>query len=110
MIVSLLRHKLSQRGIHVLSALNGEDALSLAQAERPDLMILDGMMPGMDGIEVLQRIKKDERTASILVMLLSARDSEADVVEALKIGADEYMVKPFRPEELWVRIQKMLGI
>ncbi|MEQ8665097.1 MAG: response regulator [Rhodospirillales bacterium] len=110
LIVRLLQHKLSQRGIEVLTADDGDEAWRLAQQVRPDLVILDGMMPGMDGVEVLQRIKQDPRTATVPVMLLSARDSGEDVVEALELGADEYMVKPFMPEELWARVRKILDI
>ncbi len=108
LMVRLLSHKLSQKGLQVIAASDGESALAFVRAELPDIVILDGMMPGMDGVEVLKRLKKDSATRHIPVLLLSARKMEADVVAGLEYGAEDYMVKPFMPEELWARIRKIL--
>ena len=74
-----------------------------------DLVILDGMMPGLDGFEVLRRLKENEITRSLPVVLLTARKMESDIVSGLTLGADEYVVKPFMPEELIARIRRLLG-
>ncbi len=110
LMVRLLSHKLSQKGLQVISAEDGEQALAMVGVEMPDIVILDGMMPGMDGVEVLKRLKQDAATRDIPVLLLSARKMEADVVAGLEHGAEDYMVKPFMPEELWARIRKILSL
>tara|TARA_R110000787_G_scaffold23762_3_gene67749 strand:- start:167053 stop:167424 length:372 start_codon:yes stop_codon:yes gene_type:complete len=110
LMVRLLSHKLSQKGLQVISAEDGEQALAMIGVEMPDIVILDGMMPGMDGVEVLKRLKQDAATRDIPVLLLSARKMEADVVAGLEHGAEDYMVKPFMPEELWARIRKILSL
>ena len=110
LMVRLLSHKLSQKGLQVIAAADGEQALAMVGVEMPDIVILDGMMPGMDGVEVLKRLKQDAATRDIPVLLLSARKMEADVVAGLEHGAEDYMVKPFMPEELWARIRKILSL
>ena len=108
LILDLVKHKLVSDGHEVLTAEDGEAALATAMSEVPDLVILDGMMPGLDGLEVLRRLKGDPRTAEIKVILLTARSREADIVEALSQGADDYLVKPFMPEELLARAKRVL--
>lgn len=108
LLVKLLTHKLSQMGIEVASAYDGESGLELISTVQPDLVILDGMMPGMDGLEVLKRLKQDEDTKNIPVIFLSARKMEEDIVTGLNFGADDYLVKPFMPEELFARIKRLL--
>lgn len=108
LLVKLLTHKLSQKGMEVASAHDGESGLELISTVQPDLVILDGMMPGMDGLEVLKRLKQDEDTKNIPVIFLSARKMEEDIVTGLNFGADDYLVKPFMPEELFARIKRLL--
>lgn len=110
LLIRLLEHKLGQKGLAVISVGDGERALEAVRETLPDLVVLDGMMPGLDGFEVLRRLKEDEATRRIPVVMLTARKMEADVVAGLTLGADEYMVKPFMPEELMMRIGRLLGI
>lgn len=109
MLVTLLEHKLGLQGVAVSSAGDGEEGLAQAQAHTPDLIILDGMMPGMDGLEVLRHLKEHESTRNTPVVMLSARRLEKDVVGGLKLGAEDYLTKPFRPEELILKIKRLLG-
>ncbi len=110
LMLRLLSYKLTQKGLQVITAADGEQLLAMAGTERPDIIILDGRMPGMDGVEVLKRLKKDTVTQNIPVLMLSARKKEADVVAGLEYGAADYIVKPFMPEELWARIRKILSL
>ena len=105
----LVEFKLSQLGLAVTSVGDGETALEVATRGEVDLVILDGMMPGLDGFEVLRRLKENESTRSLPVVLLTARKMESDIVSGLTLGADEYVVKPFMPEELMARIRRLLG-
>ncbi|MDH5188555.1 MAG: response regulator [Rhodospirillaceae bacterium] len=109
MLVELLTFKLEQKGFVVISSGDGEDGLSMVSEERPDLVVLDGMMPGMDGIEVLRLLKESPDTKDIPVVMLSARQQSRDVVGGLNLGAAEYIAKPFMPEELILKIQRLLG-
>ena len=108
MIVRLLEHKLKQSGYEVLSVHDGAIALETAITEKPDLIVLDGMMPGLDGMEVLRRLKESEDTKSIPVIMLTARAQETDIVDGLSLGADDYLVKPFIPDELMARIKRYI--
>ncbi|HVA13031.1 MAG TPA: response regulator [Stellaceae bacterium] len=108
LLVRLVKHKLSARGYDVSAAADGERAFYLIGQEKPDLIVLDAMMPVMDGFEVLRRVKKDPLTRSIPVVMLTARNQESDIVAALNNGAEDYLVKPFLPEELVLRIGKAL--
>ncbi len=108
LLVTLLEHKLGQRGLSVKSANDGQDGLMAAIEGQPDLVVLDVMMPTMDGFEVLRRMKEHERTRDIPVIMLSAKRLEDDVVNGLNLGAADYLVKPFMPEELLVKIQRLL--
>ena len=105
----LIQFKLKQAGFTVVHAPDGEQALTLVAATRPDMIILDGLMPVFDGFEVLRRIKEDPRHRHIPVLMLTARSRDKDVVSGLELGAADYMVKPFSPTELLARVRKILG-
>jgi len=92
----------------VISAADGAQALRLATEHKPDLIVLDAMMPEMDGFEVLRKLKELPETEDIPVIMLTARKQERDVVTGLSLGARDYLVKPFMPAELLMRIQKIL--
>jgi len=101
--------KLKQAGYEVVHVEDGEQALALCEITRPGLVVLDGLMPVMDGFEVLRRLKEDPRTRAIPVIMLTARARDKDVVTGLELGAADYMVKPFSPSELVARVRKVLG-
>jgi len=104
----ILRYNLNAEGYEVAMAENGDDALLLADEIRPDLILLDWMLPGVSGIEVLRRLKKRRQNAEIPVIMLSARTEEMDRVRGLETGADDYMVKPYSVSELMARIRTQL--
>jgi len=104
-ITDMLRRTLAYEGYDVVTAANGSEALAKAQTHRPDVVVLDWLMPGMDGIEVARRLRAAD-TAPIL--MLTARDAIEDRVEGLDSGADDYLVKPFAPAELLARIRALL--
>ncbi|MDH3229535.1 MAG: response regulator [Alphaproteobacteria bacterium] len=108
LLITLLEHKLGQRGLNVNSAVDGQDGLLAAIESKPDLVVLDVMMPTMDGFEVLRRMKEHAETREIPVIMLSAKRLEDDVVNGLNLGAVDYLVKPFMPEELLLKIQRHL--
>ena len=103
-----LKRSLEAEDYIVLEAYEGNEALRKSKAEIPDLIILDLMLPGMDGYEVCSRLKKDARTENIPVIMLTARDEVRDKVEGLDIGADDYVTKPFNLNELKARIKSAL--
>ncbi|HEV7228312.1 response regulator transcription factor [Brevundimonas sp.] len=103
----LLQHKLSADGHLVLVAEHGGEVLDLVRDQRPDLVVLDAMMPVMDGFEVLRRLKADPDAASVPVIMLTALRREADVVGGLQLGAADYLVKPFIPDELLERVRRL---
>ena len=107
-ILSVLVYHLSREGYRVTTAVNGQGALMAAAAERPDLIILDLMLPGMDGYEVLQRLRHADRTAAIPVILLTARREEEERVKGFEVGADDYITKPFSARELTLRVEALL--
>ena len=109
MMIKLVEFKLAKRGHVVTAAVDGKTALDLAIQSKPDLILLDSMMPGLDGFEVLRRLKEAPETKDIPVIMLTARRREQDIVEGLKLGAREYLVKPFMPEELIARIEAILA-
>jgi two-component system phosphate regulon response regulator PhoB len=92
----------------VIAAADGSLGLEFAVKHRPDLIVLDLMMPGIDGLEVCRRLRADERSRSIPVIMLTARATEADRIVGLELGADDYMVKPFSPRELMARVKAVL--
>lgn len=104
----LLTHKLSSSGYVVLVAVDGGDALAQCRDRKPDLAVLDAMMPIVDGFEVLRRLKADPATAELPIIMLTALRRDEDVVGALKLGADDYLIKPFIPDELIARIGRLL--
>lgn len=104
-IVRFVRARLMEDGYQVLTASTGEEGLQIVEDEQPDLVILDIMMPGIDGFETLRRIR---RSGDIPVMMLSARMSDADRIKGFDNGADDYVVKPFNPDELVARVEAIL--
>lgn len=107
-ILRLLEHNLGREGFEVSTAEDGQDALTMARRELPDLIILDIMLPNMEGTEVLKALKKDDITEKIPVIMLTARGEELDRVLGLELGADDYIVKPFSPKELLLRVNVLL--
>lgn len=106
----IVRHRLEGRGFSVEEAENGAKALErLAADPLPDALILDAMMPVVDGFETLRRVREQPRTAGLPVLMLTLRKGEDDIVGALTIGADEYLVKPFLPDELVLRLQRAVA-
>jgi two-component system, OmpR family, phosphate regulon response regulator PhoB len=108
-ILTLVQLRLSRSGYDVVVARDGEEALRLAREKQPDLVVLDWMMPKASGLEVLRAIRAGAETAEIPVILLTARASDANIAEGLAAGADDYIAKPFSPQELATRIQGILA-
>lgn len=108
-IRSLVTFRLERSGYEVVQAADGEEALRLAVERTPDLAILDVMMPKLTGYEVTRRMREAEGTDGIPVILLTARVQEADVERGFEAGADDYIRKPFSPQELRARVQAILG-
>jgi len=107
-ILEIIAYNLSREGFRVLSSRDGEEALDLARSEEPDLVLLDLMLPGMDGIEVCRRLKDEPRAAELPIIMVTAKGEESDVVLGLGVGADDYIVKPFSPRELVARVKAVL--
>ena len=107
-ILEVITYNLSKEGFDVCSALDGEEGLALIKKEVPDLVLLDLMLPGLDGIEICRKLKTDYSTRSIPIIMVTAKGEESDIVLGLGMGADDYMVKPFRPRELMARIRSVL--
>ncbi|RLC36984.1 DNA-binding response regulator [candidate division Kazan bacterium] len=107
-ILELVRYNLAKEGYQVIKARSGERALQLATSEVPDLVLLDLMLPGVDGIEVCRRIKGNSATQHIPVIMLTAKSEETDIVVGLELGADDYITKPFSPRVLLARIKAVL--
>ncbi len=103
----VLGFKLQQQQWEMISAYDGAEALRLAREKRPALIILDGMMPVLDGFAALRELRKDPEFARTPVLMLSARNRDADVVGALDQGADDYLTKPFSPAELLARVARL---
>jgi two-component system alkaline phosphatase synthesis response regulator PhoP len=107
-IVELVSYNLKKEGYQVLSAYDGEEALSLARGESPDLVILDLMLPKIDGFRVCRVLKKEEPTAKTPIIMLTAKTREEDRIAGLDLGADDYVTKPFSPRELLARVKAVL--
>jgi DNA-binding response OmpR family regulator len=107
-ILELLKFKLSREGYQVACAASGEEALRCARSETPDLIVLDLMLPNIDGIEVARELKHDFITKNIPVVMLTAKGEEADIVTGLELGADDYITKPFSPKILIARVKAVL--
>ncbi len=102
-ILDLVRYNLEKEGYEVFSVLTGEDALQITKKIRPDLILLDLMLPGLDGLDVCKILKNDSDTGEIPIIMLTARGEESDIVTGLEIGADDYIAKPFSPKVLIAR-------
>ncbi|MFQ6617808.1 MAG: response regulator transcription factor [Fidelibacterota bacterium] len=107
-IVELVTHHLNKEGYNTHCFYNGESFINFLSTDIPDIIILDLMLPGIDGLEICRVLKKDERTAGVPVLILSARGTETDIVVGLELGADDYIVKPFSPRELIARVRAIL--
>jgi len=107
-IVKMLEYNLKKEGFRTLSVYDGEDALDSASREHPDLIVLDLMLPGIDGLEVCKTLKSESKTASIPIIMLTAKSQESDKIVGLELGADDYVTKPFSPRELIARIKAVL--
>lgn len=107
--VRLLEAKLLVEYYEVLTANDGATALEIVAEAMPDIVLLDVMMPGMDGFQVLDRIRQDETLKNVQVIMLTARGQETDVIRGLETGAVDYIVKPFRPAEMLARVKRLLG-
>ena len=108
-VLGLVSFRLERSGYEVAAAKDGEEALRLARELSPALVVLDVMMPRLDGYEVTRRLREDEATRGIPVILLTALAQEADVARGFESGADDYLRKPFSPQELAARVQAVLG-
>ena len=107
-ILELIHYNLEREGFRVLTARDGEDGMRIARQESPDLVLLDLMLPAMDGIEVCRRLRSDPATRSIAVVMVTAKGEEADLVLGLGMGADDYVTKPFSPKVLVARVKAVL--
>ena len=105
-IVKVIRDRLEREGFQVHAVASGEEALSVVEALPPDGIVLDVMLPGIDGFEVLRRLRHTGQTVPVIV--LTARDEDVDVIVGLEMGADDYLIKPFNPRELSARIRAVL--
>lgn len=107
-IVALVAYHLAKAGYRVSTASTGPDALEAARRERPALVVLDLMLPGLSGYEVLEQIRADDATRDVAVLMLTARREEQDRIRGLSLGADDYLTKPFSPPELVLRVGAIL--
>lgn len=107
-IVELLQYNLSKEGYRCRVARDGDAGLIEARRYRPDLILLDLMLPGTDGLELCRRIKRDEELSSTPIVMVTAKSEESDVVTGLEMGADDYLSKPFSPRELLARVRAVL--
>ena len=107
-LLELVRYKLSKEGYRVQCVGTGEDALKAVRKQPPDLVVLDWMLPAVDGLEVCRRIKADPKTRDIPVIMLTAKGEESDVVAGIERGADDYIAKPFSPRVLAARVKALL--
>jgi DNA-binding response OmpR family regulator len=109
-ILSLVTLRLERAGYDVVAAGDGEQALASALARTPDLALLDVMMPKLDGYEVTERLRGEEATRFLPIILLTARVQEADIARGIEAGADDYVEKPFSTQDLSKRVQAVLGL
>ena len=107
-ILEVIEHNLVREGYRVLTSSNGAQGLQLVQNEGPALVLLDLMLPGMDGLEVCRALKMDTVTQHIPIVMITAKSDESDIVLGLGLGADDYITKPFRPRELVARVRAVL--
>jgi two-component system, OmpR family, alkaline phosphatase synthesis response regulator PhoP len=107
-ILELIRYNLSREGYAILCAGSGEEGLKIARSENPDLVVLDLMLPGLDGLDVTRRLKGEDATRSIPIVMLTAKGEESDIVTGLELGAEDYITKPFNTKVLVARIRTVL--
>ena len=107
-ILELVQYNLDKEGYQVTAVATGEDALLAARSKLPDVVVLDLMLPGVDGLEVCRRLKADPKTRGIPIVMLTAKGDDADVVAGLELGAADYITKPFSPRVLTARIRAVL--
>lgn len=107
-IIELLTYNLEQEGYNIFFSTSGEEALTMVHQKNPDLILLDLMLPGVDGFDVCRNLKQNEYTRSIPVIMLTAKSEETDVITGLEMGADDYIPKPFSPKVLIARIRSVL--
>jgi two-component system phosphate regulon response regulator PhoB len=107
-ILALIHYNLTREGYKVFTATSGEEGVKLASEHQPDLVVLDLMLPGIDGLQVCRKLKERETTRHIEVIMLTAKGEEADIVAGLELGASDYVTKPFSPRVLLARIKAVL--
>ena len=107
-ILKVIEYNLLKEGFEVYSALDGEEGLALIQKIMPELVLLDLMIPGIDGLEICRRLKGEAKTSFISIIMVTAKGEESDIVLGLGLGADDYVTKPFRPRELTARVKSVL--
>jgi len=107
-ILEVITYNLTKEGYRVVGVISGEDGLKAAQNAPPNLIVLDLMLPGIDGLEVCKILKHDDRTAHIPIVMLTAKGEETDIVIGLELGADDYITKPFSPRVLIARVRALL--
>ena len=107
-ILELVAYNLKREGYQTVSAVSGEEALKKCRSETPDLIVLDLMLPGIDGLQVMKTLREDSVTKNIPTVMLTAKGDEADIVTGLELGADDYISKPFSPRVLLARVRAVL--
>jgi two-component system phosphate regulon response regulator PhoB len=107
-VLELVRYNLNKEGYRIETATSGEEALAKARTIQPSLIILDLMLPGIDGLQVCKNLKSETKTQNIPVIMLTAKGEESDVVGGLELGADDYITKPFSPKVLIARVRRIL--
>jgi len=107
-ILALLRYNLDKAGFRVVEATDGQEAINMIREQKPDLMVLDWMLPSLSGIEVCRQVRRDPEVRNLPIIMLTARGEEQDRVRGLEVGADDYLPKPFSPAELLARIRAVL--
>jgi len=107
-LLELVRYNLEKEGYRIRTAEDGEAGLEASERELPDIVVVDLMLPGIDGLEVCRRLRADQRTAHVPIVMLTAKSAETDRVVGLEMGADDYITKPFSPRELAARIKAIL--
>ena len=110
LLIEQALEELEDEGVEMLTAENGDEALTVIQAERPQLVFLDVMMPKVNGLDVCERVRKDMALPDIHVILLTAKGQEYDKQKGLQVGADAYITKPFDPDDLLLMARKLLGL
>ncbi len=107
-IIELVKYSLEKEGYLIKGAIDGESGVSAVQRDIPDLVIVDLMLPGIDGLEVCRRLRADTKTGGIPIIMLTAKSAESDRIVGLELGADDYVTKPFSPRELAARVKAVL--